>query len=319
MNIANLLKYCPKGTKLYSLVHGEVTLDKVDDTSTYPIAIVAYKDSYECFSSEGLLYKCYPDSECILFPSKEQRDWSKFRIPVKRGDIMMEVDGAYTFIANGKFDEHNRPIHICGINGLSLFITNDKEDSCGWTSEFYIPASEKAKKELFDKMAKAGYRWNDETLELEKKPIFKEGDVAVDEAGNLYLVKFHNTDYIYTYCICCAPNSRLDVSEMPVFPENHSIRLANNEETEHLKRVLKSKFYRLDTVNHCLVKNELKPFDKVLVRDDINEKWSINLFSYYDEEDEDFPYICQNGGYYYCIPYEGNEHLLGTKNPEQNN
>ena len=62
--------------------------------------------------------------------------------------------------------------------------------------------------------------------------------------------------------------------------------------------------------------NTLKPFDKVLVKDSIDEKWKISLFSYYDEEDEDFPYICQNGGYHYCIPYEGNEHLLGTSNPE---
>lgn len=320
MNIANLLKYCPKGTKLYSLIHGEVTLDEVDVNSTYPITVVACKNSYESFSSEGLLYKCYPDSECILFPSKEQRDWNEFRIPVKRGDIMMEVNGSYTFIANGRFDEHNWPIHICGVSGSNIFLTNDKEeDSCGWTSEFYIPASEEAKKELFDKMAEAGYRWNDETLELEKKPIFKEGDVAVDESGNLYLVHCQNETYIQFYCMLYTQCNSLVANAITMFPKEHFFRLANNEETEQLKRVLKSKFYRLDIVNHWLVKNELKPFDKVLVRDDIKDKWSINLFSYYDKEELDFPYICQNGGYYYCIPYEGNEHLLGTSNPEQNN
>lgn len=318
MNIANLLKYCPKGTKLYSLVHGEVTLYEVEIRNDYPITVVTCTNGYEYFTGEGLFNKCYPNSECVLFPSKEQRDWSKFRIPVKTGDIMMSDNKA--FIISDKYaDGFSGAFHkyICGVDTTGEFKVSQFDNY--WTTQFYIPASEEAKKELFDKMEEAGYRWNDETLELEKKPIFKEGDIAVDEAGNLYLVRCQNETYTQFYCMLYTQCNSLVANAITTFPKEHFFRLANNEETEHLKRVLKSKFYRLDTVNHCLVKNELKPFDKVLVRDDINEKWSINLFSYYDEEDEHFPYICQNGGYYYCIPYEGNEHLLGTKNPEQNN
>ena len=60
--------------------------------------------------------------------------------------------------------------------------------------------------------------------------------------------------------------------------------------------------------------NTLKPFDKVLVRDDINEKWIPSIFGCYEDEvDKDFPYVCLNGRYCYCIPYEGNENLLGTQ------
>lgn len=59
--------------------------------------------------------------------------------------------------------------------------------------------------------------------------------------------------------------------------------------------------------------NTFKPFDKVLVRDGIDEKWSISLFSYHDEKkSQAFPYVCISGRYVHCIPYEGNEHLLGT-------
>lgn len=58
--------------------------------------------------------------------------------------------------------------------------------------------------------------------------------------------------------------------------------------------------------------NTLKPFDKVLVRDGIDEKWTISLFSYYDEEHQNFPYVCISGRYVRCIPYKGNEYLLGT-------
>lgn len=64
--------------------------------------------------------------------------------------------------------------------------------------------------------------------------------------------------------------------------------------------------------------NTFKPFDKVLVRDYIDEKWIPSLFGCYEDEvDADFPYVCLNGRYCYCIPYEGNEHLLNTpKSPK---
>lgn len=57
---------------------------------------------------------------------------------------------------------------------------------------------------------------------------------------------------------------------------------------------------------------ELKPFDKVLVRDNDGEFWEINIFGRYVESDPVFPYICINERYKQCIPYEGNESLLGT-------
>lgn len=61
-----------------------------------------------------------------------------------------------------------------------------------------------------------------------------------------------------------------------------------------------------------------KPFQKVLVRDDdYDGVWKAGYFSHYDEGDEFAPYICVGSLYKFCIPYEGNEHLLGTnKSPE---
>ena len=69
-----------------------------------------------------------------------------------------------------------------------------------------------------------------------------------------------------------------------------------------------------------LTVNTFKPFDKVLVRDYIDEKWMLSIFGCYEDEvDTDFPYVCLNGRYRYCIPYEGNEHLLNTpKSPKDN-
>ena len=79
-----VLKHCPKGTKLYSLVHGEVTLEEVKSVGKYPIKIALNNNLSTYYSKDGLFFLGV--GNCILFPSKEQRDWNKFRLPVKRGD-----------------------------------------------------------------------------------------------------------------------------------------------------------------------------------------------------------------------------------------
>ena len=56
----------------------------------------------------------------------------------------------------------------------------------------------------------------------------------------------------------------------------------------------------------------LKPFDKVLARCSTLEKWRIQLFEKYNKTFK-HPFICMGyNKYKYCIPYEGNEHLLDT-------
>lgn len=59
-------------------------------------------------------------------------------------------------------------------------------------------------------------------------------------------------------------------------------------------------------------KCELKPFDKVLVRDSNDHEWKAGIFSHYGEG-LNYPFICVGCGYGYCIPYnEETKHLLGT-------
>lgn len=76
MNIAEILKNCPKGTKLYSSIFGEVELLRVDKHSITCMIDFGVEES---FQSDGKYMARYPDAECVLFPSKDQRDWSKFR------------------------------------------------------------------------------------------------------------------------------------------------------------------------------------------------------------------------------------------------
>ena len=310
MNIAKILKYCPKGTKLYSLVDGEVTLKDISDPDEYPIKVVTYNGDTKYYTKDGLFFTNRPGGECVLFPSKKQRDWSKFRIPFEVGDTVMTVDGETPFI----FKEYIENIHAhcyCGINSINNFQIEEPVD-IPWTSSFIIPASEEAKKELFDKMKEAGYRWNANTLELEKIPKFKEGDVLINKNTNklfLFTGGIIN-DVIQGYLLFA--NNTFEFYGLPI----SSFKLASSEDRDKVYFTLAKKGYKYDKEQHRLIKQEFKQFDKVLVRDAPSQKWSINLFSYYDEEDEAHPYVCLNERYSYCIPYEDNEYLVGkTINP----
>ena len=81
LNLVEILKDCPKGTKLYSPIYGDVELIKVrqnSNDSDYQIEIRLNNNSTEDLTMDGRLYEEF-DGECMLFPSNEQRDWSKFK------------------------------------------------------------------------------------------------------------------------------------------------------------------------------------------------------------------------------------------------
>lgn len=87
LNLVEILKDCPEGTKLYSPVYGDVELMKVIqvedeflspiEDDIYPIKIKLNNNSLDNFTKDGRMFEDY-NGECMLFPSKDQRDWSKF-------------------------------------------------------------------------------------------------------------------------------------------------------------------------------------------------------------------------------------------------
>ena len=81
LNLVEILKDCPKGTKLYSLIYGDVELEKIsnDENDKYPIFIRLHANTIACVAKDGRYLGNY-DGECVLFPSKDQRDWSKFKV-----------------------------------------------------------------------------------------------------------------------------------------------------------------------------------------------------------------------------------------------
>ena len=78
LNLVEILKDCPKGTKLYSTVCGSVEFDEIENAMGFPVKYVKSDGTLGRVTAEGLVYSFY-DGECTLFPSKEQRDWSKFK------------------------------------------------------------------------------------------------------------------------------------------------------------------------------------------------------------------------------------------------
>ena len=79
LNLVEILKDYPKGVKLYSTVFGDVEFMKVfQEKVFYPIEIKLNNNLIENLTKDGRMFTEY-SGECVLFPSKEQRDWSKFK------------------------------------------------------------------------------------------------------------------------------------------------------------------------------------------------------------------------------------------------
>lgn len=76
IDLTQILKDCPKGTKLYSTTFGEVKLEEVENESIFPILVSDKDDIMESYTSDGRMLR--HRGECTLFPSKDQRDWRKF-------------------------------------------------------------------------------------------------------------------------------------------------------------------------------------------------------------------------------------------------
>ena len=85
LNLAEILKDCPKGTKLYSCIHGEVEFSYIDPYAGawYPIIVTTPISNNKSFTRDGRFSIEYP-GECVLFPSKDNRDWSTFVAPKKK-------------------------------------------------------------------------------------------------------------------------------------------------------------------------------------------------------------------------------------------
>ena len=89
IDLTKILKDCPKDTKFYSSIFWDVKIAIIKSNKDYPITIFAANRSIGplCRLSKNGKYNNQFDGECTLFPSREQRDWSKFTAPWLKKEI----------------------------------------------------------------------------------------------------------------------------------------------------------------------------------------------------------------------------------------
>ena len=85
INLTKILKDCPKGWKFWSPIFGQMEFFSISEICNYPI-VLSCKKGKIWFSKEGLYDIENEDAECLLFPSKEQRDWNNFTAPWYKKD-----------------------------------------------------------------------------------------------------------------------------------------------------------------------------------------------------------------------------------------
>lgn len=321
INIAEILKDKPKGTKLYSdICCGECVLNEVSENAIY--VDMYNKERFWYFSAYGTIY-AFPNGGVLLYPSKEMRDWSKFSW--KKGDVLVNKDESVHIIFEKFEDDAYKNFHgqyYLWEEGGSM-VSFEEDENYMQTSDFNKANKEDAQ-EYIHKIEKIlGGKLNRETLEIEKtQPEFKDGDIVFMKgikselfANCIFILKgeYKDGDERAFYYAFYNADDKYTLDEYGNTKVHYSLRLATDSEKQQLFDALSKKGKRWDAEKKQIVdlkpKVELKPFDKVLVRDSQSDKWRANLFGYIGK---DGYYRCVYANWVYCIPYIGNESLLGT-------
>jgi hypothetical protein len=324
INITTILKNKPKGTKLYSTVHGKCTLEAITD-EIFKINFCTSKFGLTQ-SGECTLIKfgnMYDGGECIIFPSKEMRDWSKFQW--EKGDILISNDGGTEVIFDKWYDDTYTSFyckHYLNSENKNKIIYYE-EFLC--TTERYSLEDKDIAQTYINIIEKhLGGKLNFETLVVEKhQPEFKDGDIAFADYGNrqdVFIVsdKTNLSEGYSSFISLDLSSLTLSMGYRTCFFKKDlcKLRLATDSEKKQLFSALEKEGKVWDAEKKMIVnlkpKVELKPFDNVLVRHQKTEEWRANIFSHTDKTDEYLDYVCVNGRWEFCIPYEGNESLLGT-------
>ena len=309
INVAELLRNCPKGMELDCTAFEGVTLSSVNTNRAYPIHIRLSCGNLKSLTSEGGLNHT-EGAKCIIFP-KGKTTWEGFVPPCqfKDGDVVYTSMDSIAILGD-RIGEHSESFNsYCG-----LFNYEFNTDVVVLPERF---ATEEEKQKLFDAIKSNGYKWNPETKTLEElvEPKFKVGDIAVSDKGDIHLLRTEDS----SYCVYRVLWRGLAQFDKTITTSVRVERLATEKEKEKFFQAIKDNGYRWNEETKTLEKlppnkfdiNTLVPFEsKVLVRNDEGQYW-IPAFWGCKRADG---YTTTFGWCKYCIPYEGNEYLLETNN-----
>lgn len=174
INIAEILKDKPKGIRLYSPIFGECAFSFVRE-ETDDICVKKHNGEKELFNSKGL-YNIL--GECLLFPSKEMRDWRKFAW--KKGDVLISNDYSTEVIFYNWYDDTYTNFY--GKHRLDSEDKNNIKYNDAFlctTGRYSLEDKDAAQTYIKDIEERLGGKLNRETLEVEKtQPEFKDGDIV---------------------------------------------------------------------------------------------------------------------------------------------
>ena len=311
INISEILKDKKNGLRLYSPIFGECAFCHVSK-DTNDICVKKHNGVKEFFDSKGLYYNT---GEVMLFPSKSMRDWEK--LSWKRGDLLINSCGLQCIFKEWASDDYTK------FNGCYSNSRDGYEDvSNAETVKFVKLDDNTAYGYVREIERKLGGILNLETLEIEKaQPEFKDGDVLFVKCYDSAFIEIFkyskNNGDLYDRASLDTTNQILDISGRYRIGKDEitEIRLATEAEKQQLFSALKKEGKAWDAEKKMIVNlkpkfDELKPFDKVVVRCSEADRWSIDFFSHKVHNG----YICTGYAWFgYCLPYnEETSHLLGT-------
>lgn len=313
---------------MYDWLHNlDVELDEVATTEIETVIWCTKKDEdyNELFGYSQLgTLRGWFDGLQILFPSKEMRDWGKFAW--KKGDVLVHKDGDVHIMFERFIDDT-----YCSFVG-KYYLWKENNDTEQFyekerllTSDFQKAGKDAAQTYINTIEERLGGKLNKETLEVEKtQPEFKDGDIVVtdavpsmcyskcifilkgdlntgDSCANSYIFyNINNNDFYF------------DVLDMEIRDRN--IHLATDSEKRQLFDAIEKDGKAWDAEKKQIVdikkEHQFKPFEKVLVRDSYNDMWRASFFSHIKEDDG--RYVTAGLTWKFCIPYIGNESLVGT-------
>lgn len=269
INIAEILKNKPKGTKLYADAFGELSIEDIyaEDKDELGITLSSKDGDELLFYNDGK-YNIY--GEPILVPSKEMRDWEKFAW--KRGDVLVNSRGLKILFDRWANDNYT---------SFYAKTINLVEDGFLDTNLHTLVSEKEAKSFIKCIEEKLGGKLNRETLEIEKtQPEFKDGDIVFMKgikdgyfANCIFILRseYKDGDERAFYYAFYNADDKFTTAEYGYTRVHYSLRPATDSEKQQLFDALAKKGKTWNAEKKQIVDlkpkfDELKPFDNVLVR-----------------------------------------------------
>ena len=277
IDIAAILKDCPRGMELDCAIYDGVTLDSVVFESknhyenTYPIKIITENGFYTRLTKYGQNVDI-EEAKCVIFP-KGKKTWEGFQRPFKSGDVVFYNDTISIFKEWG--DETLFRTYVATYLHCDSFIVNIPFYGKSVRKEIRL-ATEKEKEKLFQAIESNGYKWNEKTKTLETllEPTFKNGDILTTVKGSIFIYKglmYYGKNLADFYCGYNIDKTFFSkISKEAHFGNVTECRFATEEEKQKLFQAIKDNGYKWDDKNKILekvIKPKFKIGDKI-VNDD---------------------------------------------------